>query len=212
MATPNRIYGWWFSDRKTLRHGDGRRVSIGKTHTVTGKIECCKNGLHLSILPLDALHYAWGKIVWRVVGSGDIHREDDKIACSRRTYVRGGIDCSDVLDRFSRLCALDVIHLWDAPDIVVQYLRTGDPSIRDAARDAARDAMDAALYAGYAIGAARVARVAMHAGYAAMHAMYAIDAAGHAGYAARDAMYAIDAAIKDKQNKRLHRMLLTAIR
>jgi len=28
---------------------------------------------------------------------------------------------------------LDVIHLWDAPKIVVRYLKTGDESLRDAA-------------------------------------------------------------------------------
>lgn len=36
--------------------------------------------------------------------------------------------------------ALDVVHLWDAPDVVVKYLRTGDEQIRDAAWDAARNA------------------------------------------------------------------------
>jgi len=35
---------------------------------------------------------------------------------------------------------LDVIHLWDAPAVVREYLETGDESKRDAAWAAARDA------------------------------------------------------------------------
>ena len=33
--------------------------------------------------------------------------------------------------------ALSVIHLWDAPDVVCDYLMTGDETIRSAARAAA---------------------------------------------------------------------------
>ena len=39
--------------------------------------------------------------------------------------------------RFACDCALDVIHLWDAPPIVKKYLETGDEKLRDAAWDAA---------------------------------------------------------------------------
>ena len=46
--------------------------------------------------------------------------------------------------RFACDCALDVIHLWDAPPIVKKYLETGDEKIRAAARDAAWDAAWAA--------------------------------------------------------------------
>lgn len=34
-------------------------------------------------------------------------------------------DASAVLERFARFCALDVIHLWNTPDVVVDYLKTG---------------------------------------------------------------------------------------
>jgi hypothetical protein len=60
---------------------------------------------------------------------------------------------------FARRCALDVAHLWDAPDVVRRFLETGDESLRyaawDAARattwDVARDAdWDAALNAAWA--------------------------------------------------------------
>ena len=58
--------------------------------------------------------------------------------------------------RFGCQCALDVIHLWDAPPVVKKYLKTGDESLRAAAWAAAGDAARAA--AGAAAGdAARAA-------------------------------------------------------
>ena len=89
---------------------------------------------------LDALNYATGPIVWRVEMGGEIVDRGDKVCASERTYLKGGVDASDTLRKFARLCALDVIDLWTAPDVVVRYLKTGDESIRDAARDAAWDA------------------------------------------------------------------------
>ena len=49
-----------------------------------------------------------------------------------------------MLRKFARLCALDVIDCWDAPDVVIEYLKTGDEFIRNAARDAVWAASDAA--------------------------------------------------------------------
>jgi len=45
---------------------------------------------------------------------------------------------------FACWCALSVIHLWDAPKVVIQYLETQDESIRDAAMAAWDAAWDAA--------------------------------------------------------------------
>ena len=135
------VKGWWFGteDRK-LGYGDSRKIVIGRTHKVKGNILPCKHGLHLSKRLIDALQYARGPVIYRVEGAGIIvpHGDPvDKYACSERTYLGGGIDISDTLRLFARKCALDVIHLWNPPDIVVQYLKTGDESLRDAARDAA---------------------------------------------------------------------------
>ena len=56
------------------------------------------------------------------------------------------------------MCALDVIHLWDAPDVVIEYLKAGDGNLSAAtgvaawaaasvaARAAARDAAGAAAW------------------------------------------------------------------
>lgn len=131
---------WWFSEGYTLPHGDGRKIAVGTTHTVEGEIIPCERGLHASVIPLDALFYSRGNVVWRVeLGGTIIPHDNDKHCASERTYLAGGIDASETLRKFARLCALDVVHLWDAPEIVVRYLKTGDESIRAAAGDAAGD-------------------------------------------------------------------------
>jgi len=191
------VKGWWFGtiDRKLL-NDDGRKIVIGETHKIDRKIIPCKCGLHLSKRIIDALNYAPGPVIYRVIGSGVIipHGNPvDKYACSERTYVAGGVDISNTLRLFARKCALDVIHLWNPPDIVIKYLKTGDESIRTAAWDAARDAArDAAwVAAGVAAGAA--------AGAAARDA--ARDAAKAAAWAATGA------AAREKFNRRLTSMV-----
>ena len=199
MSTqPNSVLGWWFGG-DTLPHGDDRAVAVGTTHTVDGEIVPCKNGLHSSERPIDALRYARSGIVWRTRSSGTIVRGDDQIAASERAYL-ARLDATAILRDFARKCALDVIHLWDAPDVVRRFLETGDESLRDAARDAALAALaaGAAAYAAYVAGAA---------GHAARDARYAADAA-------RDARYAADAAdaARDKQNEWLTAAIEAAIR
>jgi hypothetical protein len=114
---------WWISSNR-LRNGDNRIVKPGRTHKVEGKIELCYNGLHGSINPLHALSYSSGQF-WRTEHSGTIVYQTDKLASSHRTYLWRVKNTGKILEHFRRLCALDVIHLWDPSDLVVRYLRTG---------------------------------------------------------------------------------------
>ena len=132
------LIGWHFSTGR-LGYGDNRPIVIGETHTVDiteRKLELCGWGLHASERIIDALEYAPGPMVYRVRLHGEIRRGDDKACATHRTYI-AGIDATGILRTFARKCALDVIALWDAPDIVRQYLETGDESASAAARDAA---------------------------------------------------------------------------
>ena len=138
------IKGWWFAPKnKKLANGDNRKIIVGHTHKIRGEIVPCQHGLHFSKKILDALKYAPGPIIYRVEGSGVIipHGNPvDKYACSVRTYIAGGFSAEKILRKFACLCALDVIDLWDAPDIVVQYLQTQDEAIREIAGEAAWEA------------------------------------------------------------------------
>ena len=81
---------------------------------------------------------------------------------------------------FARWCAAQVVHLWDAPEIVREYLRTGDDAH---AAYAARAAADASRYA------ADATHAAWTAAYAARYASHAAAdvAADVAAYAASSA-------------------------
>jgi len=126
------VRGYWFSENDRLPHGDGRIIKVGRTHKVKGDIELCCHGLHASRKPLEALVYAPGNVCWGVELSGTIIECDDKLVASERTYL-WRVDAEEVLRRFARKCALDVIHRWDAPDVVVRYLKTGDEGLRASA-------------------------------------------------------------------------------
>ena len=151
----------------TLR--DGRPVpAIGETLVHSGPIVWCESGLYASRAAWDALRYAPGPILHRVLAQ-DIEREDgDKLVCRRRTIV-ASIDATHLLRRFAADQALSVAHLWDMPDMVRDYLTTLDEEKRDAAWDAAWEASaEAAAWAAWAAeAAARAARAASEAAWAA---------------------------------------------
>jgi hypothetical protein len=163
---------------------DGRAIPPdGEWLEHIGKIEMCEAGLHASLHIADALKYAPGATLCLVELSGEIQTGDDKIVASRRRIL-ARFDATELLRKDARDSALSVIHLWDAPAVVKQYLETGDASLRAEARQAARAAC--AAYAAYAAYAA-AADAADAAAYAAADAA---DAAYAATYAAADAAYA----------------------
>ena len=138
---------WYFSseDRK-LGHGDYRPITAGATHTVDCTPILCQSGLHASVRPIDALKYAPGPILWRVELGGKIVKGDDKLCATERTYL-WGFDATAMLREFARKCALDVIHLGIAPEVVKTYLNTGDESLWATAWAAAWDAARATAWA-----------------------------------------------------------------
>jgi hypothetical protein len=188
-----------------LGYEDNREVRVGETLTVEGEPVLCERGLHASAKLWDALGYAQGdkRALCRVTLGGTVKHDENKSVGNERTVVAMlDADATDKLLRdFARWCALQVIHLWDAPDVVRQYLDTGDESLRDAARDAAGYAAGYAARdaAGYAVGVA--------AGYAAG------DAAGYAvGVAARDAAgYAARGAEIERYASELERRAMKAL-
>jgi len=110
-----------------------------------GPVIPCQSGLHASLHPFDALKYAPGNFLHLVEVGGEIKKHnDDKIVSSKRKILKT-IDAEKLMRDFARWNALQVLHLWpNPPEVVVQYIKTGDESIRAAAWDAARDAAWAA--------------------------------------------------------------------
>ena len=129
----------------TLR--GGRPIpAIGKKLVHERELKLCVSGLHASLDPFDALKYAPGCLLHKVEVSGEIIVGDDKLVASERTIL-ASIDATKLLCDFARWCALDVAHLWDCPPLVLEYLQTGDESLRAAARDAVWAASQDAVWA-----------------------------------------------------------------
>ena len=128
MSKP--IKAWHFAG-PTLR--DGRPLPAdGETLYHTGPLSMCVSGLHASRQIMDALQYAPGSTICRVECGGEVVEDTDKLVCTERTIL-WRVDGEALVHDFARRCALDVTHLWNAPEVVTRYLKTGDESIRDAA-------------------------------------------------------------------------------
>ena len=140
--------GWWFSKEDVLPNDDGRPIAVGETHEIEipPPLMLCRRGLHFASSVLEALVYAPGNILWRVEVSGEILRDVDKGCAQRRTYL-ARLDAEAILWEFARWCARSLLHLWNAPQVVRDYLISGDESLRAAAWAAAEDAAWAAAWA-----------------------------------------------------------------
>jgi hypothetical protein len=158
---------WHFVGNK-LR--DGRDIPAdGVKLKHDGELVMCQTGLHASRVLLDALRYAPGYTVCRVRISGVGIEEIDKLVASERTIV-WRLEIKQPLLAFARQQALKVAHLWEMPDVVRQYLETGDESLRSAAYAAASAAASAAANAANAANAA--ANAADYATYTTAYAAF----------------------------------------
>jgi hypothetical protein len=118
--------GYHFTDDK-LR--DGRPIpKVGTWLKHEGEIGICFRGLHASKHPFDALQYAPGNILHKVILRGELQSGGDPIDkyAGRERKILKSINAEKLLRDFARWSALKVVHLWDAPQVVKHYLKTGD--------------------------------------------------------------------------------------
>jgi hypothetical protein len=141
-----KIQAWYFAtEERKLGYDDNRPIVVGETHTVDRKPVLCEQGLHASERIIDALNYAQGPILYRVELSGQIVRGDDKLVATSRKYL-WKLDATEILREFARGQAIKNIELIKpycsskTYGTIIQYLTTGDESLRAAVRAAAMDA------------------------------------------------------------------------
>jgi hypothetical protein len=184
----------WHFVGNTLRDGSPiPKDGVWLKHN--GNAVICKSGLHWSRDPFDALEYAPCPNLCLVEVRGIVEEQSDKgVSLERKIIAR--MDATEMLRYFSRMQALSVIHLWDAPDLVIDYLMTGDEGIRAAARAAASAA---ARRAAAWDAASAAARDAAWAAASAADRAAARDAAWAAAWAAASA--AASAAARDAARK-----------
>lgn len=199
------IYAWHFTDGNKLRDGS-KLPPVGETLKFDGKPILCTQGLHASLHPYDALKYAPGETLHLVRCGGEILYQGDKLVCTERT-ITTSFEASEMLRYFARMEALSVVHLMpNVPDVVSDWLFTGNPASRSAARSAATYAAtyaadSAATYAAYSAAYSAADSAACSAAYsAARSAAYSADsyeaysaatyaALSAATYAAHSAVY-----------------------
>ncbi len=175
----------------TLRNGQPIPL-IGKWFKHTGKLLPCESGLHASEHPFDALRYAPGNLLHRVVLRGEVIPNGNPIdkVCARERKIVATINAGKMCRAFARRVALDVIDKWDAPKIVLDYLKTGDEFLREAARGAAwAAASDAAWDAAWDAARDAASSAAWGADWAAAWGAAWDAACAAARNAARDAAF-----------------------
>lgn len=106
----------------------------GVTLKYNGDLVMGYNGFHACRDINDAFWWNFaGDTICRVYCSGEIIEHQDRLVCSCRTIVARRCATAMLRD-YARACALDVIHLWDAPKVVVRFLESGDHAILDDAK------------------------------------------------------------------------------
>ena len=95
------FYGWHFlPDNRRLRYGDSRHVDEGETLEMTSTVHdspiICRAGMHASEDVFDAIKYAPGFVLCRVLVTGDVQSYFDKF-CGRNRKVLWMVDCRDAL-------------------------------------------------------------------------------------------------------------------
>jgi hypothetical protein len=132
------VYGWHFLYEGSLLRTGKKAPADGVWLEVPGKPILCNHGLHGSVQPFDALSHAPGPILTLCEFGGEMAHDTDKLVAQRRKIL-ARMDATEMLRYFARTQAMSVGHLLgEVPDVVAEFLLTGDESIRAAARDAAR--------------------------------------------------------------------------
>ena len=110
--------GYWFSREDGTTDYQKIPAAIGRTDRVEGEIVPCRNGLHASPTPSDALKFACGSLLWEVELTEAVEHMIHwrKYAGRTRKYLR----CARIPMRHAAQHALG--DLWQCPDIVREYL------------------------------------------------------------------------------------------
>ena len=108
--------GWHWLDNNGLLWDGTEPPPDGEWLIHDGDLYMCREGLHYSKRLIDALQYAPGNVLCRVECRGEQEHQDDKSVCTQRRILWRVTVPDEVLRRFARRCALDVVHLpWLRP-------------------------------------------------------------------------------------------------
>ena len=185
-------------NRGKCSYDDNRDINIGETLTVDGKPALCKQGLHGSVCPRDALNYMQHRHINLdyVEITDEVIVGDDKIVGKSRKVIKrlSGDALHKTLVRFALDCANRVKHLM-TDERSIKALEITELWLQDEATQKEISDAAASYVASYAADSA-----ATYAAYAAADAADAsYTAATYATYAAADAANAANDATAERQ-------------
>lgn len=138
------MIAYWFSDNGKPQWGPQVYEVRPEPYVQEGTIVPCMNGLHASAHPYDALLYAslWNLPTLDLVDLGGTVISHpgltvfDKFAASHRTHLKR-INPDKIFQDFARWFALELMNrsTTHCPQVVLDYLKSGDESQREAARN-----------------------------------------------------------------------------
>ena len=211
MTTKRQAWHFLYNDWRTGY--DKLLVKIGEKLVYSGQMPPIPEfrGLHASERLIDALQHANGSIVTFVECEGtvvDSYPGDTKFVCTERTAL-WGYDATDELRLFSRLVAKEaIVKFFDEekfgkmPQVVLEWLESGNDELRNAARSAAESAAESTAWS--AAGSAAYSAAYSAAESAAWSA--ARSATNSAAYSA--AWSATNSAAWSAQNETLTSMII----
>lgn len=123
---------------------EGEVASIGSVHTTDFEYSLNPSRFHGSANAFDAMDLSRGgrTLLYYFNLGGIVVQEEWRIneAHSTECTVIAGGDVSHLARKFAKRCALDVVHLWHAPKVVINYLKSDSEGLLPLARKAVREA------------------------------------------------------------------------
>lgn len=119
--------------------GDKLIPPLGEWQEYHGSSSLKFFGLSAHTNHYTALKYAKGHLLHKVELAGEIYKESNSIFAERRRFV-ATIDVTELMYEFARGCAWGVIDQWGAPEVVLEYLESGEEFWRLEARAEANKA------------------------------------------------------------------------
>ena len=140
VAEQDAILAWhWLPDNGKLAHEPHSLVEPGQVLEVEPPVVICENGLHASIKAIDALYYAPGAKIERVLCWGEVVQQEDKLAAQYRKCLWVA-DATRTLHEFAiwnaknalTLAKVDDERYWNALRVKERWL-DGNATVQELA-------------------------------------------------------------------------------
>jgi hypothetical protein len=107
----------------------GKNMVVGETHKIDGEPVMHRHGYHAFPNLINAINGASGPIIWKVDLGGTTIEGHNRLVAQECTYL-WKVDGSLILRKFASQCALEVTNKWQAPEVVIKFLKARKDILR----------------------------------------------------------------------------------